>query len=157
MNYYLISFLLGALISLLICKNFYFFRKNQNAHIFSKMLNEAIKDIGYKHDSKIGPQLLIAINDELKPCREFLKKHKEFLPKNLKKWFQKSVIHSDRSYDYLDRFTSIRIHEDSIHCNLECKGIKSYSYFTLIDLVVQLLIAHNWYQWAEKKLFYNTS
>lgn len=121
------------------------------------MLNEAIKDIGYKHDSKTGPQLLIAINDELKPCREFLKKHKEFLPKNLKKWFQKSVIYSDRSYDYLDRFTSIRIDEDSIHCNFECKGIKSYSYFTLIDLVVQLLIAHNWYQWAEKKLFYNTS
>lgn len=156
MNYYLISFLVGAFISLLICKNFYFFRKNQNAHIFSKMLNEAIKDIGYKHDSKKGDALLNAIHNELVPSMEFLKKHRDFLPKELKKWFQKSVAHSDRSHDYLDRYISMQICEDSMHCNLQCRGLKSYSYISLLDLVIELLHAHDRYGW-DKKLFYNTS
>lgn len=120
------------------------------------MLNEAIRDIGYKHNTKKGQALLEAIDNELAACKEFVKKHEEFLPKNLKKWFQKSVIHSDRAYDYLDRFVYIKIREDSMTCGLECKGRKSFSYISLQELVIELLRAHDGYRWY-KLLFYDSS
>lgn len=153
MDYYLISFLLGALISLFLCKNFYFFRKNQNAHIFSKMFGQAFNDIRHYHSDKHGTELQEAIDKELAPCIDFLKKHRAFLPKGLKKWFQKAMKDSPRGFDYLNQFLIMKIHDDSMHANLSCQGEKSYQYISLRELLTSLLIVHCRYTW-QKRIFY---
>ena len=112
------------------------------------MLQNAFREIGYKHDKKKGAELRIAIADELFECICYLQKHEDFMPNNIKKWIQKSVAKSEKAYDYLNRYNSIKIDKDSFHPNLMCRGEKSFQYVSLIDLVINLLYAQDHYKWG---------